>query len=337
MTTDPTSMIDDLLNPAFLPDRTKGVSLVQTHISLVFVADEFVYKIKKPVDFGFLDFTTLNKRRHYCHQEVSLNQRLARDVYIGVLPITYDGKRHRIGEGEGEIIEYAVKMKKIPGELLMKSLFGRGELHEGHLREIARVLARFHLSAERSTQIDKFGEPEVFRINTDENFAQTAKYIGTTIEREDFHTLREWTDDFYKEEEGLFQDRIRAGKIRDCHGDLHMEHVCLTEKVSIIDCIEFSDRLRYSDTLADIAFLLMDLEYQGGKDFADLLWKVYGQKTGDAGMDALLKFYKVYRAYVRGKVNSFQLDDDQIGPEEKKRAAQFAKEYFRLARSYVKA
>ena len=116
-----------------------------------------------------------------------------------------------------------------------------------------------------------------------------------------------------------------------------MEHVCLTEKVSIIDCIEFSDRLRYSDTLADIAFLLMDLEYQGGKDFADLLWKVYGQQTGDAGMDTLLNFYKVYRAYVRGKVNSFQLDDDQIGPEEKKRAAQSAKEYFRLTRSYVKA
>ena len=99
--TEKPSMIDDLLNPASLPDRTESVSLVQTHISLVFVADEFVYKVKKAVDFGFLDFTTLEKRKHYCHQEIRLNQRLAKDIYIGVLPITFDGKRHRIGEGQG--------------------------------------------------------------------------------------------------------------------------------------------------------------------------------------------------------------------------------------------
>lgn len=330
------SMLNDLLNPASLPDRTESVSLVQTHISLVFVADEFVYKVKKPVDFGFLDFTTLEKRRHFCHQEVSLNQRLAKDVYVGVLAITYDDKKgYRIGEGEGAIVDYAVKMKKIPEEVLMKSHFNRGELREDHLREIARVLAKFHLSAKRSPEIDRFGEPEVFKINTDENFEQTERYIGTCIERGDFHTLREWTDDFYREKGDLFHDRIRSGKIRDCHGDLHMEHVCLTEKLSIIDCIEFNDRLRYGDTLADIAFLLMDLEYRSGKDFADLLWKVYGQQTDDAGMDTLLNFYKVYRAYVRGKVNSFQLDDNQIGLLGKEKAAQSAKKYFQLARSYI--
>ncbi|UCF57142.1 MAG: phosphotransferase, partial [Deltaproteobacteria bacterium] len=241
----------------------------------------------------------------------------------------------RIGEGQGEVVEYTVKMKKIQEEVLMKSLFSRGELREEHLREIAHVLAKFHLSAERSPEIDKFGEPEMFKINTDENFEQTEKYINTTIEWGDFHTLRKWTDDFYKEKEGLFQGRIRAGKIRDCHGDLHMEHVCLTEKLSIIDCIEFNDRLRYSDTLADIAFLLMDLEYQGGKSFADRLWKFYGAQTGDARMDTLLSFYKVYRAYVRGKVNSFQLDDEHIGADEKERAAQTASLYFKLARSYI--
>jgi aminoglycoside phosphotransferase family enzyme len=334
--TDRPSIIQDLLDPDSLPDKTGRVSLIQTHISMVFVGDEFVYKVKKPVDFGFLDFTTLEKRKHYCEQEVKLNQRLAQDTYIGVMPVTYDGKHYRIGQDEGEIVEYAVKMKKIPEELLMKSIFSRGELGEAHLREIARVLAKFHQHAERSPEIDKFGEPEVFRINTDENFEQTAKYMDTTIASEDFHTLREWTEDFYRQKEDLFQERVLAGKIRDGHGDLHMEHVCLTEKLSIIDCIEFNDRFRYGDTLVDIAFLLMDLEFHGGKDFARQLWSFYGKETGDTDMDILLTFYKVYRAYVRGKVNSFQLDDQHIGPDEKKKAAQTASRYFALARSYMK-
>ena len=287
---DKPSMIDDLLDLASLPDATERVSLVETHISLVFVADDFVYKVKKPVNFGFLDFTALEKRRHYCFQEVRLNQRLAEDVYMGVLPITHDGRRYRVGEGEG---------------------------------------------AERSPEIDEFGRPEAFRVNTDENFEQTERYKGTTIEERNFYALREWTDSFYEENSGLFRKRIRAGKIRDCHGDLHMEHICLTEKLSIIDCIEFNDRFRYSDILADIAFLRMDLEYQGGKGFADQLWKFYGRQAGEAGMEVLLAFYKVYRAYVRGKVTSFQLDDDQIGPREKEAAAQTAARYFQLARSYI--
>ncbi|MGD9321465.1 MAG: hypothetical protein PVH99_15945 [Desulfobacteraceae bacterium] len=333
--TDKPSMIQDLLDPRSLPDKTGSVSLIQTHISMVFVGDEFVYKVKKPVDFGFLDFTTLEKRKHYCEQEVRLNQRLAQDTYMGVLPITYDGKSFRMGQEGGEIVEYAVKMKKIPEDLLMKSLFSRGELGEGHLRQIARVLAKFHLNAERSPEIDKFGKPEVFRINTDENFEQTQKYVDTTIASEDFQTLRNWTDDFYGQQGDLFQERITSEKIRDGHGDLHMEHVCLTEKLAIIDCIEFNDRFRYGDTLVDIAFLLMDLEYHGGKDFAHQLWGFYGQETGDTGMDTLLSFYKVYRAYVRGKVNSFQLDDEHIGVNEKKRAAQTASQYFKLARSYI--
>ena len=333
---DKPSMIDDLLDPASLPDVTERVSLVQTHISLVFVADDFVYKVKKPVDFGFLDFTTLEKRRYYCFQEVRLNQRLAEDVYVGVLPIIHDGRQYRVGEGEGgKVVDYAVKMKKIPQDTLMKSLFSRGELCEEHLKKIAHVLAGFHLSAERSPEIDEFGKPEAFRVNTDENFEQTEKYKGITIEEMDFQALREWTNTFYEKNSELFRKRIRGGKIRDCHGDLHMEHICLTARLSIIDCIEFNDRFRYSDILADIAFLLMDLEYQGGKGFADQLWKFYGGETGEAGMEALLDFYKVYRAYVRGKVTSFQLDDDQISPREKEAAAQTAARYFQLARSYI--
>ena len=328
-------MIQDLLNPAALPDKTENVDLVQTHISLVFVADEYVYKIKKPVDFGFLDFTTLEKRRHYCHQEVRLNQRLAENVYLGVLPVTFDGKSYKIGLSQGETVEYAVKMKRIPEDRLMRSLFFRGELGTGHLKDIARTLTKFHQNAEYSAEIESFGRPEAFRVNTDENFAQTRKYIGTTITKETFERIVSWTNAFYNDKAALFFDRIKRTKIRDCHGDLHMEHICLTEKLAIIDCIEFNDRFRYSDTIADIAFLLMDLEYQGGMEFADQLWKFYGEGTGDTAMVELLTFYKVYRAFVRGKVISFQLNDEHIGAKEKEKAVGAASKYFELARSTI--
>jgi len=328
-------MIDDLLNPAFLPDKTENVSLIQTHISFVFLADEFVYKIKKPVNFGFLDFSTLKKRRYYCDQEIILNKRLSKDVYIGVLPIIYDGKIYRMATGKGRIVEYAVKMKRLPNEMLMKPVFLRAELRGEHLQKIAKVLARFHLSARNSIDIDKFGEPEMFKVNTDENFAQTEKYIGTTIQKKDFDALKRWTENFYNSNRELFSRRIKAKKIRDCHGDLHMEHICLMEDLPIFDCIEFNDRFRYTDTVADIAFLIMDLEYHGGNAFSKILWDFYKEMAGEAEVDSLLTFYKIYRAFVRGKVSIFQLDDENIEIEKKEEAIQTSRKYFQLARSYI--
>ena len=330
------SLMEDLLNPAALPDRTGHVSLVQTHISMVFVADEYVYKVKKPVNFGFLDFSTLEKRKHFCHQEVALNRRLSEGLYIDVLPITMHDGHYTMARGEGEIVEYAVKMRKIPEEMLMKSLFRRGGLGTNHLRAISAVLARFHQNAERSPEIDAFGRPEAFKINTDENFQQTQKYVDVTVTRKDYSALVQWTDTFYRDNEALFLDRIAKGKIRDCHGDLHMEHICLTDPIYIFDCIEFNERFRYSDTVADMAFLLMDLEYQGGESLSRQLWDFYAERTGDAGAESLVRFYKVYRAYVRGKVISFLLDDPHMAREEKERAARTAESYFKLARSYIK-
>jgi len=332
---DVSSMIADILKSGRLPEKTNQVQLVQTHISWVFVAERFVYKVKKPVNFGFLDFSTLEKREFYCQQELRLNQRLSTGIYLAVLPVTYDGKRYRIGEGPGEICDYAVKMRRIPEQLLMKSLFEEGKLQEGDLRNIAQLMAKFHLAAEGSEQIDTYGEAEQFKVNTDENFQQTGKYIGKTIRQKDFDLLRKWTDEFYLKNRPLFRARIEEGRIRDCHGDLHMEHVCLTQPVSVIDCIEFNERFRYSDTVSDIAFLLMDLEYHGGKDLAARLWDYYAAETGEGEVGDLLTFYKVYRAYVRGKVNSFQTDDGQLSPEERQGATQKASRYFQLACSYV--
>ena len=155
-----------------------------------------------------------------------------------------------------------------------------------------------------------------------------------SIQEKDFNALKKWTDNFYEEKGHLFLKRIGEGRIRDCHGDLHMEHICINKDLSIFDCIEFNDRFRYSDTIADIAFLLMDLEYHGGEHFSGILWGKYRELAAERGMESLLDFYKVYRALVRGKVNSFQVDDDSIGPENKSEAVQRARRYFRLATSY---
>jgi aminoglycoside phosphotransferase family enzyme len=329
------SIIEDLKNPGSLPDKTDSVSVVQTHISIVFVADEFVYKVKKPVNFGFLDFTTLEKRKYYCNQEVRLNRRLSEGIYLDVLPVRYDGEKHILGGGSGEVVEYAVKMKRIPDEKLMKSVFDSGGLTEDRLKMIAQALSNFHMDALRTPEIDQYGKPDAFRVNTDENFEQVKKYIGVSIQENEFSALKRWTDGFYRPNRDIFLKRIEEGRIRDCHGDLHMEHICFTEPLSIIDCIEFNDRFRYSDTVADIAFLLMDLEYHGGKDDAAILWNFYKEFARETDVNSLLTFYKVYRAFVRGKVDSFQVNDDNISEEKKDEAVKRARKYFQLAYSYI--
>jgi len=329
------TIIEDLKNPASLPDSTETVSVVQTHISMVFVGDEFVYKVKKPVNFGFLDFTTLEKRHYYCQQEVKLNRRLAKNLYVGVLPVRRTENGYSLRETSGEIADYAVKMKRIPQELLMKSLFQQGQLTEEHLKSVSESLVKFHRSALRNAEIDRFGAPSMVKVNTDENFSQVSNYIGVTIAEKEFNALKRWTEEFYAHNEALFLDRITQGKIRDCHGDLHMEHICLSEDPAIFDCIEFNDRFRYSDALSDVAFLLMDLEYHGGERFAEALWEHYCVLAGEKDVKSLLTFYKIYRAFVRGKVNSFQLDDESIDREKKDIAIQTAKKYFELAFAYI--
>lgn len=330
------NLIEDLLKPQALPHPTRKVELVQTHISLVFLGDEFVYKIKKPVDFGFLNFTTPELRLHFCQEEVRLNRRLSPDMYLGVLTVVFDGKSHSLKDApSGEVVDYAVWMKRIPQDRLMKALLARGELGEPHLRELASLLARFAKEAETSPEITRFGEPESFKVNTDENFAQTEAYIGRTIEPEEHLALKRWTNEFYEQRQELFMERIRQGRIRDCHGDLHMEHICFAKQVSVFDCIEFNERFRYSDTLSDIAFLLMDLEFHGAWDVAAQLWDLYGEMAGEGDVQELLRFYKVYRAFVRGKVNGFRLEDPHIPGQEKAEAAQQARRYFKLAMSYI--
>jgi aminoglycoside phosphotransferase family enzyme len=327
-------LIDDLLNPKAYPEKTKEVALAQTHISNVFICDEFVYKIKKSVNFGFLDFSTLEKRRFYCEQEVTLNNRFSQGVYLGVYPITIDNENYVV-DGGGEIVEYAVKMKRLPVENLLKSRYEKGDITSEDIERVAEAVASFHKSSRQAKEISAFGKIAIIKFNTDENFEQTKEFVGKVISKKQFNDLKKWTNDFYKTNKKLFENRISDEKIRDCHGDLHMEHICLTDPIIIFDCIEFNERFRYSDTASDIAFLLMDLEFNDGGSFAKLLKKTYLEKTGETDIDHLINFYKVYRAYVRGKVTSFMLNDPNVDSEKKTSAIETAKKYFALAHSYI--
>ena len=307
-----------------------GAQIIQTHASWVLLLPEIVYKIKKPVNFGFLDYSTLEKRKEMCHKEVELNRRLCSWIYLGVVPISEINGEWEI-ENDTNVVEYAVKMRRIPDGALLSNRLDKATPED--LRKVARVVADFHQKAER---VDEFGKLEVMKFNTDENFEQTKKYVGITISPEDYEYIKQKTNRFYEERAELFEKRIKEGKIRDGHGDIRTEHVAfLPEGVCIFDCIEFNDRFRYGDVLNDMCFLSMELEYFGKEELAKAYEEEYKNYTRDEDFEVMLPFFKCYRAYVRGKVNSFLLDDPHLPEEEKEKAKERAKKFFKLAKRYA--
>lgn len=327
--------IDSLLQAAAYPDAAESVEFIQTHISWIFLAGDFAYKIKKPVNFGFLDFSTLEKREFYCHEEVRLNRRLSPEIYLGVSAVREVGGGAGFS-GDGKIIDYAVKMVRLPKERMADRLLAKGELTAEDVKRVAERVARFHLEAARSSAIDAYGQLEVIRSNWEENFRQTGPFSGITIEKGDLELIRVWASRFMAENAALFNGRINGGFIRECDGDIHLENICLTERVQIFDCIEFNERFRYCDTAADVAFPVMDLEFGGRADLAAVFLREYLAVSNDNGLVPLMDFYRVYRAFVRGKVESFRLNDSGIGDEEKSGARKRAARYFGLAVDYAK-
>jgi aminoglycoside phosphotransferase family enzyme/predicted kinase len=323
-----------MLDPATYNEQTKTVECIQTHISYLFLTEQFVYKIKKPVDFGFLNFTTLDRRRFYCNEEIRLNRRLSPDIYISVVEVRDTEKGIRIGF-DGNIMEYAVKMKRLPASHMLDRLLAENRVTPLDIKRIASVIAEFHLNAEKSSEIDSYGSIDSITRNWEENFSQIAKFIGETIDNADLKIIKDWVTTFTKENNDLFIKRVNDGFIRDGDGDLHLENICLGEKVWIFDCIEFNNRFRCGDTASDLAFLLMDLDFHNHRPFSKLLLDEYVKISNDFEMLPLIDYYKIYRAMVRGKVASLQLRDPDISPEAKKTALLKAKRYFRLAKGYV--
>ncbi len=334
MTLDIPSLQKALLNPEIYPDHPRVVKFIETHISLLFLTGNHVYKVKKPVDFGFLDFTSLEKRKLYCEQEVKLNRRLSPDIYLGVVKITQDGNRILL-DGKGELAEYAVKMKQIPEEFLMDKLLERKQVTLKMIEAVSEKLVKFYFIAETNDLIKSFAKPERVKQDTDENFEQTEKYIEVTIPRQVYEEVRSRTNEFFKAKKEIFYQRIASDRIRDCHGDLRLEHIFYGEEIAIFDCIEFNERFRYTDMAADIAFLAMDLDYHDRQDLSEHLIRAFIGESGDHELVEVLDFYKCYRSYVRGKVESFRLDDSNIPEREKTQALKRAQKYFSLAHRYA--
>ncbi len=326
-------LIQALLNPKAYPDWTPKVGLVQTQISYVFLAGEYVYKIKKPVDMGFLDYTTLEKRLYFCNKEVELNRRLCPDTYLGVVPITKDND-YAVG-GKGEALEYAVKMRRLPADKMMDVLLQQNKVTPAMVDKVAEILVDFHKKAATSEEIARLGGIDAVIKNTSENFEQTEKYFGVIIEPETYQRIKNFTEDFIKNNLSLFLKRMAEGKVRDGHGDLHTAHICFCNGICIYDCIEFIDRLRYIDVAADIAFLAMDLDHYGRQNLSDAFINAYVSWSGDKELLKLLNFYKCYRAYVRGKIGCLHYDDPYVSSVEKEKIAATANSYFKLAVSYI--
>jgi len=320
--------------PDFYPHAVTAVELRETHISKIFLTGKYAYKIKKPVYLEFLDFTTLAKRRHYCQREMTLNMRLSTGIYLDMIPITQDKNRYHLA-GLGEPVEYAVKMLQLPDKLSMLQLLHRGKLPTGAVAELAQVLAKFYKHSSTGDTINSIGSWSTIKTNCEENFSQTEQFVGNFIDAHMFQIIRAATRSFLIRHKSLFDRRVKRKKIRDCHGDLRTGHIYFSDRIQIIDCIEFNDRFRYSDIASDLAFLTMDLDYEGYPKVAQELLYSCLHYTKDPEMLLLLDFYKSYRAYVRAKVNCFCLLDCDLTTSRRKKLLRGASRYLNLAYRYA--
>ena len=285
------------------------------------------------MDLGFLDFSTLEKRRHFCQRELELNRRLAPEVYLGVVFI-YKSASGFSFNAEGEVAEYSLKMRELPGGWFLSELLAKGLVGETEINRVIACLHRFYESETPTPEIEQWGAPEKLKISTDENFAQVEPFVGKTISPAAFEAIRHFTNSFFHANEKLFLERIQQHRIRDCHGDLHLDHIHLTpEATTIFDCIEFNDRFRFIDIANDLAFLAMDFDFEGRSDLGILLLRNAAREFRDEGMLMVANFYKFYRAFVRGKVERIQATEKETtSPQEhEKQAAR----YFRLALRYA--
>lgn len=318
-------LVDALGRTEAYPGPAEQVEIRQTHISLVALVGSHVYKVKKPLNLGFLDFSTLAKRRHFCEEEVRLNRRLAPEVYLGVVPIVRRDRK-LVVEGEGDPVEYAVKMKRLPDQATLRERLRRGELTVAVVEELGRRVAAFHASAANSPEIDRFGGWDVVAANARDNLEQARNQLGESISERVFERLSARLEQRLEELQPLMEARARGHISRDTHGDLRLDHVYFFPELTpprdlvIIDCIEFNERYRYADPVADMAFLVMDMVGHGRRDLGAAFADGYFRAANDAEGRKLLPFYVGYRAAVRAKVEGVAAAAAEV-PEERRRSA----------------
>jgi uncharacterized protein len=301
------SLVEAMMMPEFYPKPPEEVTHRETHISHVFFAGDLVYKIKKPVRFPFLDFSTLHKRRHFLQEELRLNRRLAPSVYLGVLPISLDENGWRLG-GWGEPAEYTLVMRRLPDKRLLSFLLETKQASVALVEQLADHLAAFHAAAEPLQGMTPATHWSAVRASWNNNLDELEPLLTGAADRQACAMIRSYGAEFLGQYQDLFARRVAGGWIRDVHGDLHAEHICFArEGIQIFDCIEFDPGLRRCDLAAEIAFLSMDMSVRGGEALVRPFMERYLTRIGDPEMTALLPFYQAYRALVRAKVHGLRL------------------------------
>lgn len=326
-----------LLDIANYPGETGPIECAETHASRVYLTKNHVYKVKKPVDFGFLDFSTLKKRKHFCEEEVRLNRQFAGDAapHLGVLALHFDGA-HYSWDGAGDIVEYVVHMRRLPGQRMLARLIDENAAElPALIEQLAPLLAKIHAAAPQVAAAD-FDDAASVAFNVRENFEQTAPFAPECIAPEALAAAQQRIEGFLAQHAALLQRRQAQGWVRQVHGDLHSEHICFTNPIQIYDCIEFNERFRTSDILCDIAFLIMDLQARGRLDLAQQLEQGWRANI-DAGevVDILLPFYKSYRAWVRGKVAAFTMAQQAEGSSARAELKKRSSQYLNLALGFL--
>ncbi len=296
------NLITALCKPPAYHHETTAIQLIETHISWVLLTGRYAYKIKKPVNFGFLDFSTLEKRRFYCQEELRLNRRLAADWYLEVVPITGQADCPKM-DGAGEAIEYALKMLQFPSALTLKELTESGGLDVNEIDQITDIVASFHSYIEKAGEQSPYGESRDIKHWFDENFSHIRPLLKDGLQLTQLEAIQTWSHAEWANKSPLIQQRKQQGYVRECHGDLHLANMTVVnDRIVLFDCIEFNAMLRWVDVISEVAFLVMDLIHMGYESFAYRFLNHYLQHTGDYGGLTLLRYYLVYRALVRAKV-----------------------------------
>jgi aminoglycoside phosphotransferase family enzyme/predicted kinase len=297
-----------------------NIELIETHISWVILTGDIAYKIKKPVNFGFLDFTSLASRKQYCEAELNLNSRSAKELYLNVVPISGTAQQPKIGETEeapaDKVIEYAIKMRQFRTEDVLSELHDANALTFDHIDELADRVASFHEKAESAAPDTPFGNPEHLILPAKQNFEQIRERLSDKHHLKQLAHLENWSMSSFDILSDVMRQRKANHMVRECHGDLHLKNITLfNDKVTLFDCIEFNESFRWVDVISDMAFLVMDLEERGLHDFANRFLNHYMEETGDYQGLKLLPFYKAYRAIVRAKISLFEMDSFRDQPE----------------------
>jgi uncharacterized protein len=333
------ALLKALMRPDTYPNRPSGVELRETHISRAFLAGDYVYKIKKPVRFSFVDASTLERRRHLCEEEVRLNRRLAPDVYLGVVPIVVRQGRLTLDETDnkkGEIQEYAVKMRRLKEAGMLDRIVAGHAASVKQIAAIAQRLAVFHHAADDAKGWTYGSAAAVWRLVIG-NFREVREECATLASEAEFGELEGFFHSFAETRWSLLNERALKGCVREGHGDLRCEHISLADgQVRIIDCVEFSEALRYVDVASDVAFLAMDLDRLGTFALADALIASYREACGDADLALMMPLYRAHRALVRAKVECLSGRAHESSSARKAAAAQSARDYLALALSYAR-